>query len=213
MITVYGEGRGFRVVWMLEEMGLPYRLRPVDMLAGVENDPEFLAINPAGFIPAIQDGDAIMVESIAIMEYLMARYGPTPLAPDPHDPAFPAYQQFLHLGEAGLAASMFFVVVSKMLAPEEEKDNWGARKAMQTFESRRTIVARQLAQTPYMAGDRFTAADISITYALQFARRAGGVPLTEAEQAYVARTTGRDAYRRAMDTCQATKEWAEASGG
>ena len=212
MITVYGEGRGFRVVWLLEEMGLPYRLRPVDMLAGVENDPEFLAINPAGFIPALQDGDAIMVESIAIMEYLLARYGPTPLAPDPHNPAFPGYQQFLHLGEAGLAASMFFVVVSKMLAPEEEKDNWGARKAMQTFESRRTIVARRLAEAPYMAGDAFTAADISITYALQFARRAGGVPLTEAEQAYVAHTTDRDAYRRAMDTCQATKEWAATLG-
>jgi glutathione S-transferase len=212
MITVYGEGRGFRVVWLLEEMGLPYRLRPVDMLAGVENDPEFLAINPAGFIPALQDGDATMVESIAIMEYLLARYGPTPLAPDPHNPAFPLYQQFLHLGEAGLAASMFFVVVSKMLAPEDEKDNWGARKAMQTFESRRTIVARRLAETSYMAGDAFTAADISITYALQFARRAGGVPLTEAEEAYVARTTDRDGYRRAMDTCEATKEWAEALG-
>jgi glutathione S-transferase len=101
MITVFGEGRGFRVVWLLEEMGLPYRLRPVDLIAGVEDDPEFLAINPAGFIPAIQDGDVTMVESIAIMEYLIARYGPTPVAPDPHDPAFPAYQQFLHLGEAG----------------------------------------------------------------------------------------------------------------
>ena len=107
---------------------------------------------------------------------------------------------------------MFFVVVSKMLAPEDEKDNWGARKAMQTFESRRTIVARRLAEAPYMAGDAFTAADISITYALQFARRAGGVPLTEAEEAYVARTTDRDGYRRAMDTCEATKEWAAALG-
>ena len=119
MITVFGEGRGFRVVWLLEEMRLAYRLRPVDMLAGVENDPEFLAINPAGFIPAIQDDDGkvTMVESIAIMEYLMARYGPTPLAPDARDPAFPAYQQFLHLGEAGLAAFMFMVVVSRILAP------------------------------------------------------------------------------------------------
>src|ERR1700679_1048358 len=73
MITVFGEGRGFRVIWLLEEMGLAYRLRPVDLLAGVENDPEFLAVNPAGFIPAIQDGEVTMVESIAIMEYLMAR--------------------------------------------------------------------------------------------------------------------------------------------
>ena len=102
MITVFGEGRGFRVVWLLEEMGLPYRLRRVDLLAGVENDPEFLAINPAGFIPALQDGDVVMVESIAIMEYLLARYGPTPLAPAAQDPSFPNYQQFLHLGEAGL---------------------------------------------------------------------------------------------------------------
>ena len=61
MITVFGEGRGVRVVWLLEEMGLPYRLRPVDLIAGVENDTEYLAINPAGFIPAIQDGDATMV--------------------------------------------------------------------------------------------------------------------------------------------------------
>ena len=58
MITVFGEGRGFRVVWLLEEMGLAYRLRPVDLLAGVEEDTAFLAVNPAGFIPAIQDGEA-----------------------------------------------------------------------------------------------------------------------------------------------------------
>ena len=87
MITVVGEGRGFRVAWLLEEMGIPYRLRRVDLLAGVEKDPEFLAINPAGFIPALQDGDVTMVESIAIMEYLMSRYGPTPLVPDARKPA------------------------------------------------------------------------------------------------------------------------------
>jgi glutathione S-transferase len=212
MITVFGEGRGFRVVWLLEEMGLAYRLRPVDLQAGARNDVEFLAVNPAGFIPAIRDGEVTMVESIAIMEYLIARYGPTPLAPDPHDPAFPLYQQFLHLGEAGLAASMYFVVVSRNLAPEAERQNWGARKALEVFQSRRGLVTRQLARSPYLAGETFTAADIAVTYALQFARRAGGVILSEAEQAYVARTTGRDAYKRAMETCQATKAWAEASG-
>ena len=55
MFTVYGEGRGFRVVWLLEELGLAYRLRTVDLLAA-EKDRDFLAINPAGFIPALQDG-------------------------------------------------------------------------------------------------------------------------------------------------------------
>jgi glutathione S-transferase len=212
MITVFGEGRGFRVVWLLEEMGLPYRLRPVDLIAGVENDTEFLAINPAGFIPAIQDGDVTMVESIAIMEYLIARYGPTPVAPDPHDPAFPAYQQFLHLGEAGLAASIYFVVVSRNMAPESERHSWGARKAQEVFDSRLGLVTRQLAHSPYLAGAKFTAADISVTYALLLARRAGGVTLGEAEQAYVARTIGRESYKRAMETCQSTKAWAKRCG-
>jgi len=213
MITVFGEGRGFRVVWLLEEMGLAYRLRPVDLLAGVEKDAEFLAINPAGFIPAIQDDDVTMVESIAIMEYLMARYGPTPLAPDPHDPAFPAYQQFLHLGEAGLAASIYFVVVSRNLAPEAERQNWGAGKALAVFKNRLGLVTRQLARSPYLAGDRFTAADISVTYALQLAQRNGGVILGQAERAYIARMSGREAYQRAMETCDATRALADRTRG
>src|SRR6202789_249079 len=171
MIVVFGEGRGFRVVWLLEEMGLPYRLRRVDLLAGAENDAEFMAINPAGFIPAIQDGDVTMVESIAIMEYLMARHGPTPLAPAPQDPAFPAYQQFLHLGEAGLAASAYFVNSARNLAPEAERENHTGLHALETYQTRLRLVTRQLARFPYMAGEAFTAADISVTYAIELARK------------------------------------------
>lgn len=213
MITVYGEGRGFRVIWLLEEMGLPYRLRDVDMLAGVENDPEFLGINPGGFIPAIDDGGTIMVESIAILEYLLARHGPTPLCPAPQDAAFPAYQQFLHLGEAGLATPLMIPVVSSILAPEDERDNWGARWALGAFERRMRLVRRQLEAAPYMAGDSFTAADISVTYALQFAERTGCYTLAAPEADYVARATDRDGYRRAMDACPATKGWVESMKG
>src|ERR1700728_3976837 len=203
MIVVFGEGRGFRVVWLLEEMGLAYRLRPVDLLAGVEKDPEFLAINPGGFIPAIVDGDVTMVESVAIMEYLMARYGPTPLAPAPHDPAFPTYQQFLHLGEAGLAVPINYVSSARNFAPEADRQNWSARDALETFESRLRLVTRQLARSPYLAGERFTAADISVTYALLLAQRGAGVAFGAAEKAYLVRTSEREAYKRAMETCQA----------
>jgi glutathione S-transferase len=213
MITVFGEGRGFRVVWLLEEMGLAYRLRQVDLLAGVDKDPEFLAINPGGFIPAIQDGDVTMVESIAIMAYLMARYGPTPLAPDPHDPAFPAYQQFLHLGEAGLAVPANYVSSARNFAPEADRLNWSARDALETFESRLRLVTRQLALSPYLAGERFTAADISVTYALTLARRAAGIVLGAVEQAYMARTSEREAYKRALETCQSTKAWLTRAAG
>lgn len=207
MITLYGEGRGFRVAWLMEEMGLPYRLRSVDLLDGVENDSEFLAINPAGFIPAIVDGDTIMVESIAIMEYLLARHGPTPLSPAPDDPAFPAYQQFLHLGEAGLAGPVNAIVATEILAPEEQKKNWTAGWALGVFESRLGLVSRQLAHAPYMAGEAFTAADISVTYALQFAQRTIGYALGEIERAYIGRTTARDGYARAMEAFPATKAW------
>ena len=207
MITVYGEGRGFRVVWLLEEMGLAYTLRPVDLMAGVKNDPEFLAINPGGFIPAIVDGDVTMVESIAIMQYLMARNGPTPLAPAPQDPAFPAYLQFLHLGEAGLAASIYFVLGARHFAPEAERNNWSAAQALDVYQTRLRLVTRQLARSPYLAGDAFTAADISVTYALELAQRSGSATLGEAEHAYVARTTAREGYKRAMQTCHDTRAW------
>ncbi|MES2097307.1 MAG: glutathione S-transferase family protein [Pseudomonadota bacterium] len=207
MITVFGEGRGFRVVWLLEEMGLPYWLQDVDLHAGVEDDAEFLRINPAGFIPALLDGDVTMVESIAIMEYLMARYGPTPLAPDASDARFPAYQQFLHLGEAGLAASIYFVSGARHIAPPAERDNWSARQAMDVFTTRLTLVSRQLNRAPYMAGDSFTAADISVGYALELAQKNAGVVFDEAMQAYVARLRQRPGYQRALATCHATRTW------
>lgn len=210
MITVYGEGRGFRVIWLLEEMGLPYRLRQVDLLAGAENDPEFIALNPAGFIPVLRDGDVTMVESIAIMQYLIARYGheaKSQLAPAPNDPAFPMYLQFLHLGEAGLGGTIQPVVVARNFAPEAERNNWGAGWSLDQFTRQRGHVTRQLAQSPYLAGDAFTAADISVTYALNLASRAGGIVLDEAERAYMARTTGRDGYKRAVEACPATKAW------
>lgn len=212
MITVYGEGRGFRVLWLLEEMGLAYRMRPVDLLDGVEKDTEFLAVNPAGFIPVIIDGDTVMVESIAILEYLLARHGPSPLALAPEDPHFPAYLQFLHMGEAGLAGPVNAIVATNILAPDDDKANWTVGWARSTFESRLGLVSRQLAKTPYVAGDGFTAADISVTYALQFAQRTIGYKLGETELAYVQRTSSRPAYGRAMDSCPATKAWVASLG-
>ena len=200
MMTVWGgqTSRSIRVVWLLEEMGLPYRVAQVDMLAP-QQDAAFLAINPANYIPALQDGEVVMVESIAIMEYLMARYGPTPLAPPATDAAFPAYQQFLHLGEAGLATLMMPVVVSRFIAPEAERDNWGAQWCLQAFQKRLRLVDAQLSRSPYLAGEAFTAADMSVTYALNLGQRNCGLTLTDPQQAYLARTTGREAYRRAME--------------
>lgn len=210
MLTVYGEGRGFRVVWLLEELGVAYRLRPVDLFA-VDNDLDFLAINPAGFIPALQDGEMIMVESIAILEYLLARHGPSPLAVAPDDPAFGAYLQFLHLGEAGLAGPMNAVIVGRALAPESERNARVTNWALETFHSRLGLVIQRLADQTFLAGDQFTAADISVSYALLLGLRTSNYTPGSVERAYLARTTTRPAYARALEICQATKAWAERS--
>ena len=99
--------------------------------------------------------------------------------------------------------------VSRRLAPEAERDNWGARKALEVFESRLGLVTRQLARAPYLAGDAFTAAVISVTHSLQQADRSGSYELGDALREYVARTTAREGYRRAMETRHNTRKWAE----
>jgi glutathione S-transferase len=209
MITVYGEGRGFRIVWLLEEMGLSYRLRSVDLLGDVTKDAEFMAVNPAGYIPALVDGEVTILESIAIMEYLLARYDPGPLAPLWTDPDFPAYQQFLHLGEAGLMMPMYLARLSHVLAPDNERNDWSARNAVEIFKSRLVLVARQLARSPYLAGDTFTAADISVGYSLIWVKRCKLFDFGKIELAYIERLIARDGYKRAMAACHDTRSWAE----
>jgi glutathione S-transferase len=174
MITVYGAfpTRSFRVIWALEELGLSYRMRPVDLRQRMA-DAEFIVLNSAGFLPAIEDDGAAMVDSVAILEYILARYGNGRLAPAPNEPSFPTYQQFLHLGESGLAAYLNIIVACRFMAPEGEKKNWGTQAAERMFFNRLQLVTRQLAQTPMIAGDEFTAADISVIYALEMAERLG----------------------------------------
>jgi len=81
--------RSQKVMWMLEEMGLDYEVRPVAFMER-DSDAEFLALNPAGFLPVMKDDDTVLLESAAMMEYIAARYGPTPLVPSPTDETYPA---------------------------------------------------------------------------------------------------------------------------
>ena len=201
MITVYGSfpTRSLRVIWALEELGIAYETRPVDLRKRME-DAEFLAINPSGFLPAMQDGDVTMVDSIAMLEYINARYGNGRLAPAANDAAFPLYQQFLHLGESGLAAYLNVIVASRFLAPEAEKQNFGASAAERMFFNRLQLVSRQLGRAPMLAGDTFTAADISVIYALGMAERLGLAEKFGPEIAgYRSRMSSRPAFKVALE--------------
>jgi glutathione S-transferase len=200
VITVYGgwPTRAFRVIWLLEEMGVPYEQHAVDLFRR-RDDAEFMSVNPAGFFPAMRDGDVTMVESIAIMEYVIARHGPAGMAPAATDPTYPLYQQFLILGEAGLAAYLNIVVASRFFAPDPDKDNWGARQSIQMFQNRLTLVTKRLEDVPYLAGKAFSAADISVCYALELGSRVGiADSYSPAINSYLERLQARDAYKRAM---------------
>jgi len=179
-------------------MGLPYEVRPVDFRAS-EKDPAFLAANPAGLIPAMTDGEIAMAESVAIMEYLAARYGPTDLVPPPSAANFPLYLQFLHFGEASLLGPMNVVVASRYMAPEEHKANWGARAAADMCLRRTSLLMNQVVKTPYLAGQAFTAADISAGYGLYVMNLLGlGDRLEPRLQDYLSSLQERPAFTRAL---------------
>jgi glutathione S-transferase len=140
-----------------------------------------------------------MVESIAILEYLIARYDGSRLAPAANDPNFPMYQQFLHLGESGLAAYLNIVVASRFFAPEPERENFGAKMAERMFFNRLQLVSARLASGLMMAGQNFSAADISVTYALDIADRLGlAGPFGPELKAYRERMSARSAYEVAQ---------------
>lgn len=200
MITVFHapRTRSLRVVWMLEEMGLPYEVRPVDFPRHYA-DEEFMRLNPVGSIPALMDGSVVISESIAIIEYLAARYGPTGLTPQPSETSFPSYLQYLHFGEASLAGPMTVVAYSWFMGPDDQKENPGCEAARTIFRSRLGALEKQLKDYAFVAGSAFTAADISVAYALGFGQGLRAVEAyTPIVEEYLTRCRSRPAFRRAL---------------
>ena len=200
MITVYGTppSRAMRVIWMLEEMGLPYEARAVALEKRLE-DAEFIKASPTGSFPGLRDGDVCLMESCAILEYLGARHGPTSLTPAPSDPRYPAYISYLHFGEASLSAPLNVTMGTRFFAPENEKQNWGARFAIDLFVRKSAALLVPLRSSPFLAGDTFTAADISCGWALGLARFLGFEErIDQGLRDYVARLSQRPAFQRAI---------------
>ncbi|HTK35991.1 MAG TPA: glutathione S-transferase family protein [Caulobacteraceae bacterium] len=189
--------RSLRVLWMAEEMGIPCEIEPVEF-AGPKTD-AFKAANPSGTLPAIVDGPVTMTESVAILQYMADRYGPTDLSVKAEEPGYPDYLQFLVLGEGGLGAPLNGVIGTLFRGPEAERSNWTVGMIKEGFVRRSRLVANQLAKHEFLAADRFTAADISVAYALGI-----GIGLLEmgdqlgpALVDYYKRMTARPAYLRA----------------
>lgn len=160
------DARSFRPLWALEEMGLPYELHLMPFPPRVRQ-PEYLEVNPLGTIPALKDGSTFMTESAAIVQYLVTRHGPSDLALGVDDPEYGAWLNWLHFGEATLTFPQTLVLRYRQLEPgraEHVADDYA-----KWFMSRLRHVDRALANGDYLVGGRFTAADISVGYALLLA--------------------------------------------
>jgi glutathione S-transferase len=198
MLTIYHTPptRSMRVVWLAEELGIPYET--VSVAFGGPYPEGFMEVSPLGQLPAIKDGDVAMTESIAIMQYLLAKHGPTPLAVTPSEPGFSAYLQYLEFGEAGLCAMGNANVATRFLAPKEEQRNWTSRYIGETLKKRMGVIEARLADgRQYMAADRFTAADISVGFGIGAVKFFGAGEVAPAVETYFERLTARPAYQRA----------------
>lgn len=191
------DARSFRPLWMLEEMGLPYSLRmlPFPPRAAA---PGYLAANPLGTVPLLEDGEVRMTESAAICQYLVTRHGPTTLNVTPEEPGYGAFLNGLHMGEATLTFPQTLVLRYARLEPPERRLPQVADDYTRWFLSRlRRAVARL--QGGYYAAGRFTAADVSIGYALLLAGKLGlDAQFTPEIAAYWERISTRPGYLNAM---------------
>lgn len=200
MLTLYHchNARSFRPLWTLEEMGLPYELK---MLPFPPRDlaPDYLAVNPLGTVPTFLDGAMRLTESAAICQYLVTRYGPSSLAVAPTEADFGLYLNWLHFGEATLTFPQAVVLRYSVFAPPEKRLDQVAADYSRWFLARLRGIDAVVSRQPTLCAGRFTAADISVGYALLLAvfTKLDG-KFTPAVAAYWQSLKERDGFRRAM---------------
>jgi glutathione S-transferase len=201
MLTVHhlGISQSERIVWLCEELGIPYELKlhkrlPVTMLA----PPEIAALNPLGSAPVITDGDLTLAESGAIMEYILAKYGNGRLVLSPSHPDFAQYLYWFHFANGTLQPAMGRSMVLRRL--NLPADNPILIAMTGRLERALGLVERRLGAVPYFAGNQFTAADIISVFSLTTMRFFMPVDLAPYPniRRYLQRIGARAAYQRAM---------------
>lgn len=190
--------RSFRALWMLEELRVEYRLHMLPFPPRFRA-PGYLEINPLGTIPfMIVEGSKIS-ESSAIVQYLADIYPEAGLSVAPSDPAYADYLNFLHMGEATLTFPQTLYLRYTFLEPEERRNPQVAADYKRWFLKRLEVAMGMMGESDYACGDRFTAADISVGYAIKFAQALGlGDDLVPSATAYFERLAARPAYQRAI---------------
>lgn len=191
--------RSIRARWLLEEMGLPHEIVPVPFDKRPIGDEAYADIHPLRKVPVLQDKGTVVMESLAILQYLLGRYGPSPLEVTPDEADYGQYLQWLHFGEAGMGMAVNLLLAHSVLLPEKARDPRMAAWALSEVNQLLEFIGKNgLGEREYIAADRFTAADISVTYMfylLKTIRQFNGAP--DNLKAYFKRVTGRDSWAAA----------------
>ncbi len=156
--------RSVRLIWAAEELGVPYEILPA-----ILSDQRYgytLTNSPALPITALVDGEVMLTESIAGIQYLAVKHAEGRLSCKPDDPNYANYLQYLSFGESSAATYLTPVVATMFFAPSDEKENWTINRCKDSYAARLREVENRLGEAPYLAGDDFTLADISVGYAL-----------------------------------------------
>ena len=201
MITVHhlGVSQSERVVWLCEELEIPYALKRYDRDPTTRLAPaEYRALHPMGIAPVISDGDMVLAESGAILDYLMARYGNGRLSVGSDESNFPDYLFWFHFANGTLMPSEMGTLISNFIAPKEGNPIIAMLNARSERAFR--LVEMRLKDAAYFAGDDFTAADIMMLFPLTTMRAFVQKDLTPFPniKGYLGRIGTRPAYRRAM---------------
>ena len=200
MITIYhlSTSRSERIVWLMEELGLDYQLERFQREENGAAPDAMKAIHPLGRAPIIRDGETVLAESGAIVEYILGRYGNGRLAIAPDAAAYPRYIYWLHFAEGSLM-TLLLIALTLSRIPEASASPLGTR-VQARMKLLLGFVDAELAKVPYFAGADFTAADVMMTFPVTTMRRFLDFEIAPYANiaAYVKRIEVRPAYRKAM---------------
>lgn len=183
--------RGRIVRWMLEEVGAPYDVEYL-VYGGSMKSPEYLAINPMGKVPAIVHDGQVVTECAAICAYLADAFPEAKLAPPPAERA--AYYRWMFFAAGPVEAAVTDRSLG-LAVPEDRKMMAGYGDFDDMFQT----LVKAVSNTPYIAGDEFTAADVYVGSHIGWGLQFGSLPEHDAFKAYFARLSERPAYRRATE--------------
>jgi glutathione S-transferase len=199
MIRIYNipaPTRAIRPIWLCEEMGLTYKIETVTFPPSAE----YRARYALGKLPFLEDdGGAAMGESVAMLFYLAEKYGPTPLLPAKNDPIYPHVLNVTIFSEATLGAGMNPLLATHFSAPEDRKESWLKDYMEERCRANLAYAEELLGKGTYVAGERFTIADIAL--AMSLGMWTGPIlnkRVSEKIVAYQARLLERPALQRAL---------------